>query len=326
MVLGLITSYENFNKIKILSCFVQDLCSKTNQNSTLVLFNLQNHPLDQQQLNQISTAWNQVINIKIVFSSKYYIPEIVNHILNNQLSQIINLNDYTYIVSNYDQVFSEIIPYLSYKYNGSIVSQVESINEDLSFNVSAFGGKIISKIEPIKKPVFITIKSYSNNPKLSYENVPITEVELDLSNHMFDIEVIHSEHRESSIKLEEARIVISGGRGIGGKEGFELIKAVAEELGAAVGASRAAVDSGWIDPQHQVGQTGKTVSPDLYIAVGISGASQHIAGMNKSKIVVSINTDPEAPIFKYSHFGIIEDYKTFLNDFLKVLKQSKLPR
>jgi electron transfer flavoprotein alpha subunit len=135
------------------------------------------------------------------------------------------------------------------------------------------------------------------------------------------VKVETSESRE--LDVSEADIIVSGGRGIKGPENWPLIRDLQEALGAALGASRAVVDAGWIDHQHQVGQTGKVVSPTLYVACGISGAIQHLAGMGTSKVIVAINKDAEAPIFKAATYGIVGDIFQIIPEVAKAVREAK---
>ena len=136
--------------------------------------------------------------------------------------------------------------------------------------------------------------------------------------------VVRVETSESKeLDVSEADVIVSGGRGIKGPENWPLIRDLQEALGAALGASRAVVDAGWIDHQHQVGQTGKVVSPTLYVACGISGAIQHLAGMGTSKVIVAINKDPEAPIFKVANYGIVGDIFQIVPEVAKAVRAAK---
>ena len=129
------------------------------------------------------------------------------------------------------------------------------------------------------------------------------------------------EAKAEGVRLEDARVVVSGGRGLGGPEPFEQLQQLAEMLGGAVGASRAACDAGWVPASYQVGLTGKTVTPDLYIAIGISGASQHMAGCGNARTLVAINKDSGANIFKEARFGVVGDWRKTLPAFMEQLHE-----
>ena len=171
-----------------------------------------------------------------------------------------------------------------------------------------YAGKLMCDVFTTSSTQVITLRNRAfPQAESTGKSGSATWVDAAVSEDDIPTKVVGFEGKEGTVSLSDASIIVSGGRGVGGPEGFAPVKELADTLGAALGASRAAVDAGWIPYEHQVGQTGKVVSPDLYIASGISGAIQHQAGMRTSKIIVAINKDADAPIFKLAQYGIVGD-------------------
>lgn len=210
----------------------------------------------------------------------------------------------------------DIAPRIAGRVGTGLTADCTKLEIDLTDNKilqtrPAFGGNLMATIIcPKNRPQMSTVR-----PGVM-EKAPYTEEvkgTIEVITPNLKPEMIHTklveilELKKRLVNLTDAKIIVSGGRGLKKAEGFELLRKLADKLGGEVGASRAAVDSGWIDQSHQIGQTGTTVRPTVYIACGISGAIQHLAGMSESKYIVAINKDPQAPIFKVCDYGIVGD-------------------
>ena len=202
----------------------------------------------------------------------------------------------------------EVAARLAIKLESGILYDAVGIEGDTATQ-QIFGASITVQSKVTNGTPIITVRPNSFAPEQSQGAAEDVSVDVSLSDADKAAKITDTvvEAKGSRPQLADASVVVSGGRGIGKAENFEIIEKLADSLGAAVGASRAVVDAGWVDHQMQVGQTGVTVSPQLYIAVGISGAIQHRAGMQTSKTIVAINKDPEAPIFELADFGVVGD-------------------
>lgn len=190
----------------------------------------------------------------------------------------------------------------------SDVVKVEAVGDEVVFTRPIYAGKAFQKKKITTTPLLFTIRpnnigTIEPDPNRTAE---ITELSVSIANIRTRVKEIVN-NTAGSVDLTEAKVIVSGGRGVRSEQGFKLLYELAEVLGAAVGASRGACDAGFCHYSMQIGQTGKVVTPDLYIACGISGAIQHLAGMSNSKTIVAINTDPEAPIFNVADYGIVGD-------------------
>jgi electron transfer flavoprotein alpha subunit len=203
----------------------------------------------------------------------------------------------------------EVAARLAVKLDSGVVTDAVDVREGFVCEQSVFGGATIVQSQVTRGVPVITIRPNSTAPEPAAASPVEERVSVELSEAAKLARVVDRvvQKKGARPELSEAPVVVSGGRGVGGAENFSVIERLADTLGAAVGASRAATDAGWYPHQYQVGQTGQTVSPQLYIACGISGAIQHRAGMQTAKTIVAINNDPEAPIFELVDFGVVGD-------------------
>ncbi|MFN0119718.1 MAG: electron transfer flavoprotein subunit alpha/FixB family protein [Blastocatellia bacterium] len=227
-----------------------------------------------------------------------------------------------------DTYSQELAPRLAHRLGGAAVGDglaLQAHAGNIRVTRSVYGGKAQAIIELRRAPAVVWLRARAFAPAPACETAAhVTTVAPDLPTANAARIIERKSEAATEARLEDARLIVSGGRGLGGPEPFEDLKQLAAAIGAQVGASRAACDSGWCPPTWQIGQTGKKVAPELYLAIAIHGASQHLAGISDAKIVAAINIDKDAPIFKHCRFGIVEDYRKvvpLLREKLAALKK-----
>lgn len=241
------------------------------------------------------------------------------------LSELIKTEQPTAVFISNTSLGKDLAPRVAERVSAGYAADVIEIAVEsgkIVFTRPIYAGKAVAKVSAKSATVVASLR-----PKVftAIENAKAGAVEKVAANISdADMRAVVKEVQKTSagkIELSEADIIVSGGRGMGGPENFKMLEELADLLGAAVGASRAAVDAGWIAQSSQVGQTGKVVSPTLYIAAGISGSMQHLAGMSSSKVIVAVNKDPEANIFKVADYGILDDLFKVVPAIVEELKK-----
>ncbi len=248
------------------------------------------------------------------------------------LSDLVNARKPNVILMGNSTITADYAPRVAIRTSAGLITQAFDldVNEQGAIEAtrSIYAESLLSSVTASARPQIITVKKKAFPKPVANDghNATVEAVSPSLSSVQPRTKLVNVAQAESkgAKKLEEADIIVSGGRGLKGPENFHLVEELAEAIGAAVGASRAVVDAGWRPHSEQVGQTGKTVSPKVYFALGISGAIQHQVGMNTSQVIIAINRDENAPIFKLADFGIIGDVTEIAPELTRVIKEQNL--
>ena len=236
------------------------------------------------------------------------------------LQAVIQAQSYNHVIVPASTFGKDLLPRLAGLLQVNMASDVTEIIDSKTVTRPIYAGNALAKVVLNDAIKLISIRSsaFSSDVATQTELAPIESCDLVFNADKTKF-ISRQETKSARPELGQAKIIISGGRGLQSKENFALIEQLADKLNAAVGASRAAVDAGFVPNDYQVGQTGKIVAPELYIAIGISGAIQHLAGMKDSRVIVAINKDPEAPIFQIADYGLVGDLFTVIPELLAKL-------
>jgi electron transfer flavoprotein alpha subunit len=294
----LVLAEHNNNELKSTTLNAITAASQIDQNIDVLVIGFQCENIGKKLSNV-----RLVKKIIVVDNSKYLNPiaEFISPIVHSLAK------DYSHIIAPASTFGKNILPRVAALLDVSQLSDVIKIESENTFVRPIYAGNALATVESTDLKKIITIRPTSFDAAATEGgNAKIENLDINIDSNSVEF-ISRDEAKSDRPELGSARVVISGGRGLGSAENFLLLNDIADKLNAAVGASRAAVDAGYVSNDAQVGQTGKVVVPDLYIAVGISGAIQHLAGMKESKIIVAINKDEEAPIFNVADYGLHAD-------------------
>ena len=274
---------------------------------------------DESVIGAIQTVADRVLVVEDELLAEYH-PE-------NYLAALVavcgRLSPRAVLLGN-DTSSQELAPRLAHRLGGSAAGDavdVEVVDGQLRVTRGVYGGKATVVISLRRSPAVVWVRARAMAPAENRAPGQVERVQLGTAPDKRVRVLSRNVEAKGGARLEDARLIVSGGRGLGGPEPFKQLQALADAIGAQMAASRAACDAGWVPASWQVGQTGKKVAPELYLAIAISGASQHIMGIADSKVICAINRDPDAPIFRHCRFGLVEDYQKVVGPLLEKLSR-----
>ncbi|HCG7959853.1 electron transfer flavoprotein subunit alpha/FixB family protein [Vibrio parahaemolyticus] len=294
---NLIIAEHDNNQLHADTLKVVNAASQAGQDNTLLVIGYQCEEVAQQ-----ASRVNGIAKVICIDDES-----LVHQFAENIAPVVVGLADsFDGIWANSSSKGKDLAPRIAAKCGVGQISDIVQVVDDKTFIRPIYAGNAFAKVTSNDSLRVVTVRASAFDPVACNSQVDIEHQQTSTQSPVVVLVAINKTVSERP-ELTAAEIVISGGRGVGSKENFELIEKVADKLGAAIGASRAAVDAGFVANDLQVGQTGKIVAPKLYIAVGISGAIQHLAGMKESKVIVAINKDPDSPIFEVADYGLVGD-------------------